>query len=80
MADEVDVPDAYRLAWGAVPVFRAGQGQAAVGGPVHPVTDLFHAVFASGLTETLVVMLRITDLDDSLDFFCKKLGLVEFSR
>lgn len=28
----------------------------------------------------LHTMLRITDLDDSLDFFCDKLGLVEISR
>ncbi len=28
----------------------------------------------------LHTMLRITDLDDSLDFFCNKLGLVEISR
>ena len=28
----------------------------------------------------LHTMLRITDIDESLDFFCKKLGLVEISR
>ena len=28
----------------------------------------------------LHTMLRITDIDDSLDFFCNKLGLVEISR
>jgi len=28
----------------------------------------------------LHTMLRVTDLDDSLDFFCNKLGLVEVSR
>lgn len=28
----------------------------------------------------LHTMLRITDLDESLDFFCNKLGLVEISR
>ena len=28
----------------------------------------------------LHTMPRITDLDDSLDFFCNKLGLVEISR
>ncbi|MEX2499669.1 MAG: VOC family protein [Wenzhouxiangellaceae bacterium] len=28
----------------------------------------------------LHTMLRVTDLDDSLDFFCNKLGLVEISR
>ena len=28
----------------------------------------------------LHTMLRITDIDDSLDFFCNKLGLIEISR
>mgnify|MGYP001820013016 FL=1 len=28
----------------------------------------------------LHTMVRVTDLDDSLDFYCKKLGLVELSR
>ena len=30
--------------------------------------------------EFLHTMVRISDLDDSLDFYCNKLGLIEFSR
>ena len=30
--------------------------------------------------EFLHTMVRISDLDESLDFFCNKLGLIEFSR
>jgi lactoylglutathione lyase len=28
----------------------------------------------------LHTMVRVTDLDDSLDFYCNKLGLVEVAR
>ncbi len=30
--------------------------------------------------EFLHTMVRISDLDESLDFYCNKLGLIEFSR
>ena len=30
--------------------------------------------------EFLHTMIRISDLDESLDFYCNKLGLIEFSR